>query len=60
MKSLKTAWEHYNNATEITDRERKQTLVEQMDTVLIFVRPGGGVPCLLTDLTLRLVCLLAS
>jgi hypothetical protein len=48
MKNLKTAWEHYNEATEIIDRERERDWIEQMDTILVFVRPCGEIRLLLT------------
>lgn len=38
VKPLKTAWEYYNEATGIIDRERERDWLEQMDTILIFVR----------------------
>ena len=53
LKTLKTAWEHYNEGTwvanhgaasntrtagmEAIDREREKEWLEQMDTILIFV-----------------------
>ena len=40
-KPLKTAWEYYNEATGIIDRERERDWLEQMDTILIFVRLIG-------------------
>jgi hypothetical protein len=43
MKNLKTAWEYYNEATEIIDRERERDWIEQMDTILVFVRPRSGI-----------------
>ena len=42
VKPLKTAWEYYNEATEIIDRERETDWLEQMDTILIFVRTDGS------------------
>lgn len=42
VKPLKTAWEYYNEATGIIDRERERDWLEQMDTILIFVRPIGS------------------
>ena len=42
VKPLKTAWEYYNEATGIIDRERERDWLEQMDTILIFVRLIGG------------------
>ena len=42
VKPVKTAWEYYNEATEIIDRERERDWLEQMDTILIFVRANGG------------------
>ena len=34
----KTAWEYYNESMEIIDRQRARDWIEQMDTILIFVR----------------------
>jgi len=42
VKPPKSAWEYYNEATEIVDRERERDWLEQMDTILIFVRLIGG------------------